>query len=87
MNINILNIYFSLHLYTAPQNDTMHTFCACQETETGCYMTVIQIKRGKFTININIPFYVVFITTAWRVLGLRMEETAPDIEHSCKYTE
>ena len=27
------------------------------------------------------------VTTAWRVLGLRMEERPPDIEGSCEYTE
>jgi hypothetical protein len=27
------------------------------------------------------------VTTAWRVLGLRMEERPPDMEGSCKYIE
>jgi hypothetical protein len=27
------------------------------------------------------------VTTAWRVLRLRIEERSPDIEGSCEYTE
>jgi hypothetical protein len=27
------------------------------------------------------------VTTAWRVLGLRMEERPPDMEGSCEYIE
>jgi hypothetical protein len=27
------------------------------------------------------------VTTAWRVLGLRMEGRPPDMEGSCEYTE
>ena len=27
------------------------------------------------------------VTTAWRVLRLRMEERPPDVEGSCEYTE
>jgi hypothetical protein len=27
------------------------------------------------------------VTTAWRVLSLRMEERPPDMEGSCEYTE
>jgi hypothetical protein len=36
-------------------------------------------------------FYVrgkcVPLTTAWHILGLRMEERPPDMEGSCEYTE
>ena len=27
------------------------------------------------------------VTTAWRVLGLRMEKRPPDMESSCEYVE
>jgi hypothetical protein len=30
---------------------------------------------------------VVPVPTAWRVLGLRMEERSPDMEDSCEYIE
>jgi hypothetical protein len=42
-------------------------------------------KGNYYTINTMLGG--VSVTTAWRVLGLRMEERSPAMEVSCEYSE
>jgi hypothetical protein len=46
-------------------------------------------NRWEYDIDITVFFRVkwVPVTTAWRVLGLRMEERPPVVEDCCEYIE
>jgi hypothetical protein len=46
-----------------------------------------QLQKGLFFFSYKIHVRWVPVTTAWRVLGLRMEERPPAIEVSCDYIE
>jgi hypothetical protein len=58
-------------------------------------LSVLRTSRTLLPRNIIILMFLVLISllggipvpTAWRVLGLRMEERPPDMEVSCEYIE
>jgi hypothetical protein len=47
-----------------------------------CSLIRVSVIRGSTVVYKSVP-----VTTAWRVLRLRMEERPPDMEGSCEYTE
>jgi hypothetical protein len=87
LNIVHFNLVFTVVTFIQPANTDISTKRVKIIGNCCIYSPILFASSGKGIMNMQFLLVFTLVTSAWRVLRLRMEGRPPDTEGSCEYIE